>query len=166
MKEVPNQETDFDYFVERHLRQLTQNISRRSVISTAGKLLLAATGATVVPLLPIDRRPTKEAHAAASGCYNWDWCGAYADRVCGCNVSSTSGPSGTFASGYWSSCCPDPNNGNRLRRCNYVDWCYNGAQPAGCSGSGCECWRGSPAIWCSGGGQLCCTTGGATPGWC
>jgi len=145
-----------DTLTERGARFLSQYYSRRSLLARVGRSVLAAVGASVLPLLPVDRE-IEVAEATDPNCSQWWMCGAYVERTCSCACGSNNCPSGTSQGSYWIACCRDPSCGcNRL--VYYYDCCSSGSLPACCSASNCQCYRGSPGIWCGGSNlKLCCT---------
>lgn len=135
-------------------------VSRRSFLNTVTKVMLAATGATLMHVLPIDRE-FPVASATSPDCNEWYMCGIYAIRVCSCACGSNNCPSGTSnGNNPWSACCWS-GQGSIFIRVYYYDCCCSGScsNPC-CSQSNCDCDHvGAPHVWCGGvsGAKLCCT---------
>lgn len=141
--EAPN---PFDERTADLLRAFSQSLSRRSLISRLGRLMLGVLGVGVVAVLPLD--PLIPEVAAAYTCSSWQLCGL-CGRICTCcngggglNVC----PYGSTWSAYWSACCYSPSTGFGSR---FFYWdCLNGN--ANCSGC-LSCQNNCPQpLWGSG----------------
>lgn len=151
--------------VDSAVANLTQTLaqhtmSRRRFWTSVAKFALAITGATVVPILPLDRE-VQVAEAQGDCNSNWRYCGLYTARLCSCAGCGQFGcPSGTTqGNNPWMTCC---NAGGSWYRIAYYDCCRNtsGGGAACCNATGCECHKGSyQPNWCGGAptNQLCCT---------
>jgi hypothetical protein len=95
-----------DRLVERRTRALYEGLPRRGFLTTVGRLALIATGAQVVPLLPLDRTTPKV--NANHACDVWYYCRCNCPRLCSCCVggANCTCPPGTFTSagGLWWGC--------------------------------------------------------------
>lgn len=99
-----------DRLLEQSSRRLARHTSRRSVLATLGRVLM---GATLVPLLPVDR----SSHAAQPrpetqdpmACDYWKYCAIDGFLCSCCGGSSTSCPPGTTPSPItWIGTCHNP----------------------------------------------------------
>jgi hypothetical protein len=149
-----NHVSEFDSLTEKGTRYLVHKTTRRSFLTRLGKVILAAVAGGTLPLLPVDRQ-VEIVEAADPNCNKWWMCGAYVDRTCSCACGTGGCPSGTTTGSAWYSCCYDPSI-SYGRLISYYD-CCGSSLPSCCSNSGCECYNGSPAIWCGSAGSLCCT---------
>src|SRR5690606_3884010 len=81
--------------------------SRRAFLTRIGRLVLAATGATLLAALPVDRRV-----AAVDACCgdDWRWCNLSGLPCARCGGTNTSCPgSGCVTTGTpWTGCCLRP----------------------------------------------------------
>lgn len=122
-----------DRLFERSSRAVAQRTARRSALSTVGKALV---GATMAPLLPVDRLFTAGvAHAAGGGaakkgasddpksCDYWKYCAIDGWLCSCCGGTSSSCPPGTTPSPItWIGTCRNPADG-RDYVVSYNDCC-------------------------------------------
>lgn len=146
-----------DRIVERGTRALYYGLPRRSFLAKVGKLLLAATGAQIVTLLPVDR--TTPNASASHNCNSWYYCNSNAPRLCSCCVGGSNClcPYGTTSGSYWWGCC---NNGSGTRYwVAMIDCCYTGSgSNIECSNKNCSCINSQEPNWCGSAGAYYCTT--------
>ncbi len=117
----------FDEVIEGAARMVAQRTPRRSFL---GKLGVAVTGGVLLPLLPMDRRGTKKAHAEHTGgahgyhwqaedytaCDYWRHCqlDGYLCNCCGGGLLDCP-PGALLSPSSWVSSCYNPEDGN-----NYI----------------------------------------------
>lgn len=122
--------TWFDRVGERQTRHTAQRVSRRSVISTLGQVMV---GAVAVPLLPFDR--SGEAYGAEpkkgefknttddEACDYWRYCALSGTLCTCCGGSVTSCPPGAEVSRVtWVGTCQNPTDGKHYL-VSYNDCC-------------------------------------------
>jgi hypothetical protein len=165
------QEDRLDRVIAFGLSDASQRISRRGMLSKAGKLLLAVIGASAVSELLPATRGTANAIADCGGgmgsCSWWKECG-----MCGTKCDCCNGPLGqdacpTCASigTYWTACCKNwATGGGTCAIVQYWD-CLKGscdaAKIAECQG--CDyCNNGCPEPYWTNGGNYLCTKSVAT----
>jgi hypothetical protein len=83
-----NQKTEFnlDERIATYLRGQTDGFGRRSMLMKLGKILLRASGLTLIPLLPVDRRFQASAQTGCDPVKTCGMCGYLCSTTC-CNQS-------------------------------------------------------------------------------
>jgi methylamine dehydrogenase light chain len=159
-----NKQKKFDEVTTKALTSLAERISRRNMLARLGNFTLALMGASVIPLLPVDRVMRTANGQTTLGCGAWQLCGIYGRLCSNCNCPSgtaQSCPRCTHQGSEWQSCCPvrDGNNqptGER-RTVRYIDCCGQQGDP-NCNGnanncdSGQFCGNNTQPNWCGGAG--------------
>lgn len=137
----------------RLTRKLSAGTSRRGVLARIGAVALGATGAALLPDLPVPRGGGGRAAGAQSAfsdplidftgtdptdCNYWRYCNL-GGRICAqCEGGGiTTCPPGTvLGNEYWVGCCTDPVSGR-----NYLTANYDCCGKSGCGGSCGEPWQ-------------------------
>ena len=169
MSELDSKHNSFDDTTKDVMHRLSARLSRRSLLDRLGRATLYVLGASVVPLLPIDRVLRSANGQELVGCSDWQLCGI-GGRLCNSCTCGTANnqacPACTNQGSLWTACCPvltgtGQPTGER-RTVEYIDCCGQNGDPQ-CTGdsnscnSGTFCSNASVLNWCGQAGQYKCT---------
>lgn len=132
-------ENPIDHLMKNITIAAAHRISRRSFLTSLGKLMLASAGASILDTLPADRRV--QAHSDWN-CTDWKWCNMNG-YPCACRGgSNTTCPDDdcNWGGNPWTGCCWNPSDG-----CWYTISYYDCCGTCSASPATCDC--GDPDQW-------------------
>ncbi len=136
-------ENAIDVLFSQMTESVADSTSRRSILGKLSKLLMAAVGAELVPLLPVDRRtfgetkPLENATSLLPACLDWELCGMSGTPCTACYlwilgvptlpVPYATCPANSDCCGAWTASCMDDNGD--MQSVLYTDCCSDPSTP-------------------------------------
>ncbi len=135
--------------IDRLTRELAistaHRLSRRNLLTSFGKLIIAGLGATILDALPVDRRV--QAHSDQN-CSDWRWCNmnGYPCKCRGGSNTTCPGSGCNYGGSPWTGCCLSTDDG-----CYYNVIYYDCCGSCQAASPTCDCGSSDPNAnrnWC------------------